>query len=268
MNSEKKKVLVIDDQLEIRELVDVTLRGTEFIVLKASNGKEGIQLARERKPDLILLDIMMPVHDGYETCRVLKRGIETKDIPVIFLTAKRSKEDIKEALKAGGSDYIVKPFSPSEFLTRLRKIMESEELLRSSASEEKEGIKVDLKILIVNHSPTMSKILTNIVKKEGYSYMKVVKNGRDALALLMAANFNFLITEWDMPIMNGIDLTKAIRSDERLKNLYILMVTSRDKTRDSLHAINVGVNSYIATGLSPSTFKKKISEILRKFRNR
>ena len=73
MNSKKKKVLVIDDQLEIRELVDITLRGTEFDVLKASGGKEGIQIAKEQKPDLILLDIMMPVVDGYMTCKILKR---------------------------------------------------------------------------------------------------------------------------------------------------------------------------------------------------
>ena len=94
MNSKKKKVLVIDDQLEIRELVDVTLRGTEFDVLKASGGKEGIKIAQEQKPDLILLDIMMPKFDGYTTCKVLKRNPATKNIPVIFLTAKKTKEDI------------------------------------------------------------------------------------------------------------------------------------------------------------------------------
>jgi len=125
MISEKKKVLVIDDQLEIRELVDVTLRGTEFDVIKASGGKEGIQIAVGQKPDLILLDIMMPKFDGYMTCKVLKRNTKTKDIPVIFLSAKKTKENIKEAIKVGSSDYIVKPFSPSELLTRLRRVSES-----------------------------------------------------------------------------------------------------------------------------------------------
>ncbi len=143
MNSKKKKVLVIDDQLEIRELVDVTLRGTEFDVLKASGGKEGIQIAREQKPDLILLDIMMPVYDGYMTCKVLKRNPATKDIPVIFLTAKKTKEDIKEALKAGGSDYIVKPFSPSEFLTRLRRIGESHEVKRAKKTKESKQVEIE-----------------------------------------------------------------------------------------------------------------------------
>ncbi len=140
MNSEKKKVLVIDDHLEIRELVDITLRGTEFDALKAPGGKEGIQIAREQKPDLILLDIMMPKFDGYMTCKVLKRITVTKDIPIIFLTAKKTKEDIKEALRAGGSDYIAKPFSPSELLTRLRRISESHEVKRAKKIKESKEI--------------------------------------------------------------------------------------------------------------------------------
>ena len=140
MNSEKKKVLVIDDQLEIRELVDITLRGTEFDVLKASGGKEGILIAKQQKPDLILLDIMMPKFDGYVTCKVLKRNPDTRDIPVIFLTAKKSKEDIQTALKAGGSDYIAKPFSPSDLLTRLRRLGETHEVRRAKKTKSSDFI--------------------------------------------------------------------------------------------------------------------------------
>ena len=84
MKSEKKKVLVIDDHEEILELVEITLRGSEFEVLKASGGKSGIIIAREQKPDIILLDIMMPVFDGYMTSKVLKRNLVTKNIPIIF----------------------------------------------------------------------------------------------------------------------------------------------------------------------------------------
>ncbi|HUT64349.1 MAG TPA: response regulator [Anaerolineae bacterium] len=128
MNSHKKKVLVIDDQVEIRDLVKITLRGTEFEVYEAPNGRDGIQIAKESKPDLILLDIIMPGFDGFMTCKVLKRNPDTKDVPVIFLTAKKSKGDIQNAIKAGGSDYIVKPFSPSDLLTRLRRIGESKQV--------------------------------------------------------------------------------------------------------------------------------------------
>jgi DNA-binding response OmpR family regulator len=123
MNFEKKKVLIIDDQEEIRDLVDITLRDTEFEVIKASSGKEGIQVAKELKPDIILLDIMMPEIDGFMTCNMLKRNSDTQDIPVIFLTAKQTTMGRTIALKAGAQDYIMKPFSPNDLLSRLKRLL-------------------------------------------------------------------------------------------------------------------------------------------------
>ncbi len=125
-----------------------------------------------------------------------------------------------------------------------------------------------MKILVVSDSQIIRNILINSVKKAGYSNVKEAKNGKDALSWLMMGDFNFLITDWDMPLMNGIELTKAIRSDERLKNLPILMVTRRDKNKDILHAKKVGVNDYIETTFGASKLKNKIPEILRRFSQR
>ncbi len=136
MSSEKKKVLVIDDQVETLDLVEVTLRGTEFEVYKALGGREGIQVARYIKPDLILLDIMMPNFDGFMTSKAIKRNPVIRDIPIIFLTAKKTKKDLFESIKAGGSDYIVKPFSPRNLLTRVRKTVGAKEIKYTSGTQE------------------------------------------------------------------------------------------------------------------------------------
>ena len=213
----------------------------------------------------LVLDIMMPNIDGCMVSKIIKRNPSTKDIPIIFLTAKKTKDDVRKAITSGGIDYIAKPFDISNLLTKLRKMMEPEESLSLRDSKEKEGIKVDLKILVVSDSKIMRNILTNSVKKAGYSNLKEAEYGRDALALLMTGDFNFLITDWDMPLMNGIELTKAIRSDEKLKDLPILMLTSREKPKDNLEAKNVGVTDYISTSINKSKFKQNISEVLRKF---
>ncbi len=126
LNTEKKKVLVIDDNEEILDLVDSTLRGSEFEVYKASNGFEGIQIANKLRPDIILLDIMMPELDGFTMCNILKQSSVTNDIPVIFLTA----------LQVGGSDYILKPFSPRDLLTRLRRTAGSQEIKTNTRKDE------------------------------------------------------------------------------------------------------------------------------------
>ncbi len=267
MVSKNKKilVLVIDDDVNILDLIEKIFKGTEFDVLKAYDGYAGIQIVKKHKPSIILLDILMPNHDGFMICGALKRNVNTKNIPVIFMTGSKSKEHIQKAIKAGASDYIVKPFVPSDLLTKLRKIMESKEPLHFKDSKEKKEIKVDLKILVVSNSQIMRNILINSVKKAGYSDVKEAKNGKDALSWLMMGDFNFLITDWDMPLMNGIELTKEIRSDEKLKNLHIIMVTRRDKNKDIIHAKKAGVNDYVETAFGASKLKDEIPKILRRF---
>lgn len=141
MAPEKKKVLVIDDQEEVRELVEAALRDGGFEIFKASGGREGIQIAKNTRPDIILLDIMMPNFDGISTCKILKRNPITIEIPVIFLTAKHGKEDVKAALQAGGKDYVMKPFSPDDLLKRIQKWMqEQEKIFDPSTVIEKESL--------------------------------------------------------------------------------------------------------------------------------
>lgn len=144
MDSNRKKILVIDDDEEIRDLINRTLSVSELYVLQASSGREGIKIAKEFKPDLILLDITMPGFDGFMTGKILKRNIDTNNIPIIFLTGNKTKEDLKKAIEAGGSDYILKPFSPKDLITRLRKIIELDEIKRSPKTgvEEKKIIQV------------------------------------------------------------------------------------------------------------------------------
>ena len=119
MDSEKKKVLVIDDNEEILDLVEIFLRDSEFEVYKALNGYEGIQIANKLRPDIILLDIMMPELDGFTMRNIFKQSSVTKDIIVIYITA----------LQVKGFDYILKPFSRSDLLTRLRRTSGSQEAL-------------------------------------------------------------------------------------------------------------------------------------------
>ena len=121
MVREKKLILVIDDQKDTRDLIQTTLTNDYFSVIAAPGGREGIQLAKLRRPDIILLDMVMPRFDGIQTCALLKKIPSTKDIPVIFLTASKDKDKVMLSIKAGGVDYVVKPFSPAEMLKRIQR---------------------------------------------------------------------------------------------------------------------------------------------------
>jgi two-component system phosphate regulon response regulator PhoB len=122
-----KKILIVDDQPEIRELVAVTLRIGTYHLLQAKSGMEALDVARREKPDLILLDVMLlqGEMDGFEVCRRLKADTETSQCCVMILTARSQEWDKKQGLAAGAHDYFVKPFSPLELLTKVSTILTS-----------------------------------------------------------------------------------------------------------------------------------------------
>jgi len=120
MTHTRKVVLVVEDEESILELLRYNLDKAGFTVIPAGSGEEGLDLARRRHPDLILLDLMLPGMDGLEVCRLLKRSRETESIPVVMLTARGEEADIVAGLELGADDYLTKPFSPRVLLAHLR----------------------------------------------------------------------------------------------------------------------------------------------------
>ena len=120
---QKGKILVVDDEVYILHILDFSLGAEGFDVITANNGETAIAKAKQERPNLIVLDIMMPVLDGYETLKHLKADQDTKDIPVILLTAKGRDVDKRLGFEVGATDYIVKPFSPSRLIERIEEII-------------------------------------------------------------------------------------------------------------------------------------------------
>jgi len=118
-----KRILIVDDQPEVRELVSVTLKVDDFQIYEAENGRRALELASEKRPDLVILDVMMPGGlDGYEVCRRLKRNPVTKSCIVLMLTARGKKVDRNTGFEAGADGYFTKPFSPLELLTKIEQV--------------------------------------------------------------------------------------------------------------------------------------------------
>jgi len=116
-------ILVAEDEREIRELIVFTLEIADFRVVAVPNGQEAVKKAVEIGPDLILMDVRMPKMNGFEACKSLKQQEKTKDIPIVFLSAKGQEADIKMGFEAGAEAYFLKPFTPDELPQRLIKIL-------------------------------------------------------------------------------------------------------------------------------------------------
>ena len=119
-----KTILIVDDQLEVRELVEVTLMVEDYRILKAESGDEAVDIAREERPDLIIMDVMMPGGmDGLEATRIIKSDPETKNCKIIMLTAKGQKSDMERGFEVGADEYFIKPFSPLDLIRKVEEVI-------------------------------------------------------------------------------------------------------------------------------------------------
>ena len=117
------KILIAEDERDIRDLVAFTLRFAGHEVSAAANGEEAVELATKVNPDLIVMDVRMPRMTGYEACKVMKANPDLKDIPVVFLTARGQETEIQQGLEAGAEEYLLKPFAPDQLTTRVKAIL-------------------------------------------------------------------------------------------------------------------------------------------------
>jgi|TARA_R100000541_G_scaffold59235_4_gene72432 two-component system alkaline phosphatase synthesis response regulator PhoP len=119
----KQTILVVDDEIDLLDLIEYNLRKEGFNVLKAENGEEGIKVAKEENPDLVLLDIMMPKMDGMQAVEEMRKDDALKKIPVIFLTARSDEKTEVEGLNKGGDDFITKPISTTKLISRIKAVL-------------------------------------------------------------------------------------------------------------------------------------------------
>ncbi len=121
----RQLILVIDDEADVLNLLSYNLKKEGFDVRLAEDGKKGIDLIRAQTPDAVILDLMLPEIDGFEVCRLIKQNPQTRNVPVLILSAKNAEVDQVVGLELGASDYLTKPFSVKVLIARLKKILKS-----------------------------------------------------------------------------------------------------------------------------------------------
>lgn len=218
----QKNILVIEDEEDIQILLDYNLRSEGYAVLQATDGEEGLLQAVEYGPDLILLDWMLPLQSGIEVLRQLRARPETRDIPVIMLTAKGEEADRLRGLDGGADDYMTKPFSPAELLARVRAL-----LRRTSGGHTTilsyEGIEMDMEKKRVSRDkqpihlgPTEFRLLEHFLRNQGrvYSRSQLLDHvwGGDVYVELRTVDVHIRRLRRALNIENKPDLIRTVRS--------------------------------------------------------
>lgn len=136
-------ILIIEDEKDILEAIEYNLKKESFLVTRALNGQEGLDLARRKRPDLILLDLMLPIMDGLEVCKALKKDSSTSHIPIIMVTAKAEEVDKILGLELGADDYLTKPFSMRELIARIKAVLKRSQPEKDKKTLNFPGLEID-----------------------------------------------------------------------------------------------------------------------------
>jgi two-component system phosphate regulon response regulator PhoB/two-component system alkaline phosphatase synthesis response regulator PhoP len=181
-----QRILVVDDEKGIQEIVSQALKRRGYDTLNAADGDTALDMAFTAKPDLIILDLMLPRMDGWEVCRRLKSNKETASIPIIMLTARREETDVVEGLDLGADDYIKKPFSLAELTARVGAILRRVQIADESRQRVEEGdLILDfesqtaiLRQSLLDLSPTEFRILELLARRFGRTVSRDEMLGR------------------------------------------------------------------------------------------
>lgn len=244
----KKKILIVDDEQDIREIIKISLLQDGFQILEASNGEDAIELAKNEKPDLITLDIIMPNIDGFQVAKAIKENPDTADIPIIILSV--LSQD-KQKFMQGIADYISKPFKPDELVKKIKKVIES----AGQADKSKN-------ILIVDDDPDVIDIISISLREKGFSLVSAA-NGVEALEKLEIFIPNLIILDIHMPKMDGYELIKKLKKEPKFDSIPIIVLTGTYiSERDIKHGLTLGATKYLTKPFTIDALVKEIEEFV------
>ncbi len=277
------KILLVEDNELNRDMLNRRLQRRGYEVLLAVDGAEAVSMATSVKPDLILMDMSLPVMDGWEATRTLKADKKTSDIPIIALTAHAMIGDREKALAAGCDDYDTKPVEFRHLLHKIETLLAShsqpntffpkeiskfqlEQLAVSEVVQHQQPpnvienaassiqIKQQLqqqvstnltgKLLVVDDNEENRDMLSRRLERKGYSVI-VADSGEAALEIVAQENIDLVLLDVMMPGISGFETLKRIRQTHSQSRLPVVMVTARDKEDDTVQAFTLGANDYI-----------------------
>lgn len=257
--NKNNKILVIDDELSVKDAIKALLLDEGYNVLTAGSGQEGIELAKKELPNLILLDVMMPEINGYETCDILKKEESTKDIPVVFLTAKNTIRDELKGFDSGSLDFITKPFDPADLLKRVKihfEISENHDIPVSNSDE--------LKILIFESSPVLLRFFTSILTEHNFEVVSS-KTSTGAATLSRTKKFDlFILDLLTQESMNGLNVCKYVKIHEKTKEVPIIITTTHVNKEIALRLKQMSIKHVLIKPITREVLLDKVFEIIQK----
>lgn len=250
------RVLVVDDILANVRLLEAKLSAEYFDVVTAMNGSDALDSIQRTKPDIVLLDVMMPGIDGIEVCRRIKNDSQTHHIPVVMVTALDQPEDRVKGLEAGADDFLTKPVNDLALFCRVKSLVRLKMLTDELRARSPNGETVRLinrqdnadaarpgKVLVIDNRATTSERAKSALVP--HHEVTVVDDPLTAVMHAAETRYELIIINLDMDNVDGLRLCSQLKSLERTRQTPILIVVAPDDHQRLLRALDMGVNDYL-----------------------
>lgn len=271
------QILVVDDVPANVKLLEAKLATEYYDVISAKDGFEALAKTKEHKPDLILLDVMMPGMDGFEVCQKLKADNDVSHIPVVMVTALSEKSDRLKGLEAGADDFLTKPINDMALFARVKSLIRIKQLidevrLRDQTRSEM-GIQGEGNAFISDVSGSMALLIDDdtvqgkqVVAKLSEVYKTDwVQESDQAVAKAIAGNYDIIVISTLLSDADGLRLASQIKSQEEVRNVPLIVLVDEDDTRVMFKALEMGINDYLTVPVDKNEMMARVrSQIRRK----
>ena len=263
-NLSGRRILLVDDEPENLAVLAKTLEAERLNIFKAESGNQALERVQEDRPDLILLDVVMPGLSGFEVCERLKADQQFKDIPVIFLTGLKDRKDIDRAFALGCADYILKPFKIDEVCNRVRtQLLLSKSRFGMEFPQEEGWTDIkDMRVLIVDDVPENIDILIKTLNTDQLKF-SVGLNGRDAVDITIKAKPDLIILDVMMPEMSGFEACRELKSNPETQHIPVIFLTALQQPQDIEKGFSLGCVDYIPKPFRDSEVRARIRSQLK-----
>ncbi|MDP1676457.1 MAG: response regulator [Bacteroidota bacterium] len=245
----RKKALVVDDNGNNLMLEKDLLEVAGFEVFGAENASSGIEIARREKPDIIVMDMRLPDMRGSEAAKVLRLDKETRDIPIVFVTASVMAEGKEEINSIPNSGFIGKPINSRTFVNEINQFIIKK-------------IKGKPVILVVDDKIQNIELLEVYLVPQGYEIINAA-NGEEALEKLSAHPIDLILMDVVMPTMDGFEVTRKLRQDDKTRLIPIILITALHETEDRVKGIEAGCDDFISKPVDKMELLAKVESLLK-----
>ncbi len=253
------KILTVDDSRTIRLIVAKAFKPFDCEVLEACNGVEGLAVASKEKPDIIILDITMPIMDGYETLTKLKSDPELKGIPVIMLTAEAGKDNVLRIAKLGVRDYLIKPFKEEVVVERVGRVIDLKP--KGQTKEKAKRFDDPLTILVVDDKPAIADQIRNGLKDTPWSIEGRTQAGQ-TIDFCNQKLPDVILISLSLPETGGFNLYQLLRGNPKTKSIPVFGLAVKTATDEQAKAQQMGFSGIITKPIDLEDLKAKVCRAL------